>query len=635
MTYYDRQAGTMTHHPTHGHRHVDDWGVYTLRLRDSNETDPLKWPIIADGAKLAFCLMDYGSCSYYSDTANGMGHCRDAQDNILMSGDFNNWGLGGSSYNCSPNDQGISVGWTDVYYEYLDGMWANIPPGTCNGEYYIVVQLDPYDYFLEENENNNVAAVPFQLVLQEPAGSNPHASIGAVGNFVMDDTVRVCSGESVTLIASPGYSYSWSNGAVTRSTEVLTAGTYSVTVDAPCGSSVANVVVFVDGGGVAAPTAVGDTLCEGESAVLMVTSGGDIGWYDALNGGTLLYSGTTFTTAPLDGTTTFYAEAQDFITGRTANVGPADSSIGNGSYNNGNYALVFDVDQAVTLKSVKVHAGGSSNRLVQLRDKFGVVLHDTLIYIPQGAHRAELGFELTAGKDYQLGVQSGSNPNLWRNSSGVSYPYVLEGAVTITGSTVSNSQYYFFYDWELQLGDQVCGSARTPVVALVNPLPTVSFSGLDTMYSPSHAAVTLTGTPPGGTFSGPGVYANTFDPAVAGLGDHDITYTYTDGNNCSNSETQSVRVDWGDGVSDPALAANLKVVPNVGDGRFEVQFQTHSGKANLQILDAAGRVVESRSNLGSHFSKSFDLSAMGAGVYLVEVRWSGGEAKERVVVMER
>lgn len=634
MTYFDRPAGTMTHHPTHGHRHVDDWGVYTLRLRDSNETDPLKWPIIADGAKLAFCLMDYGSCSYYSDTANNMGHCRDAQDNILMNGDFNNWGLGGGAYNCSPNDQGISVGWTDVYYQYLDGMWANIPPGTCNGEYYIVVQLDPYDYFLEENEDNNVAAVPFELMLQVPTGTTPHASIGVSGNFVVDDTVRVCSGETVTLVASPGYSYAWSTGAATRSTDALTPGTYSVTVDAPCGTASASVVVIVDGGNVTPPIAVGDTLCEGESAQLVVTSGGDIGWYDAVTGGNLLYSGTSFTTGALTATTTFYAEAQDLLPGRTAHVGPADSSIGNGSYITGTYALLFDVDQAVTLKSVKVHSGGNSNRLIQLRDKFGVVLHDTLIYITQGEHRAELDFPLTPGKDYQLGVQTGSSPNLWRSTSGVSYPYALEGAVTITGSSLSNNQYYYFYDWELQLGEQVCGSARTAVVAQVNPLPAVSFSGLDTSYSPSQSAVTLTGTPSGGMFSGPGVYANTFDPGVAGVGDHDIIYAYIDNNNCSNSETQTTHVAWGVGVSDPATSARLKVVPNIGDGRFEVEFGAPSGNAVLQVFDAAGRVIELKSNLGNHFTESFDLRPAGAGVYTLCVTWDGGEVRERVVVAE-
>ena len=33
MSYYDREAGTMTYHPTHGHNHTNDWGVFTLRKK--------------------------------------------------------------------------------------------------------------------------------------------------------------------------------------------------------------------------------------------------------------------------------------------------------------------------------------------------------------------------------------------------------------------------------------------------------------------------------------------------------------------------------------------------------------------------------------------------------------------------
>ena len=51
MSYYDREAGTMTYHPTHGHNHTNDWGVFTLRIKDDNEPDPRNWPIVSDGAK--------------------------------------------------------------------------------------------------------------------------------------------------------------------------------------------------------------------------------------------------------------------------------------------------------------------------------------------------------------------------------------------------------------------------------------------------------------------------------------------------------------------------------------------------------------------------------------------------------
>lgn len=56
-------------------------------------------------------------------------------------------------------------------------------------------------------------------------------------------------------------------------------------------------------------------------------------------------------------------------------------------------------------------------------------------------------------------------------------------------------------------------------------------------------AITLTGNPAGGTWSGPGVTGNTFDPAVAGQGDHTLTYTYTDANGCDGTASIVVEVD--------------------------------------------------------------------------------------------
>ena len=52
------------------------------------------------------------------------------------------------------------------------------------------------------------------------------------------------------------------------------------------------------------------------------------------------------------------------------------------------------------------------------------------------------------------------------------------------------------------------------------------------------------GSPAGGTFSGTGVSAaGSFDPAIAGVGSHVITYTFTDTNGCENSATANVVVN--------------------------------------------------------------------------------------------
>ncbi|MCH2233636.1 MAG: FG-GAP-like repeat-containing protein [Crocinitomicaceae bacterium] len=70
---------------------------------------------------------------------------------------------------------------------------------------------------------------------------------------------------------------------------------------------------------------------------------------------------------------------------------------------------------------------------------------------------------------------------------------------------------------------------------------TVSFSGLGNSYTTSNAPVTLAGDPVGGTFSGLGISGNTFNPSVAGVGTHDIVYTYNAGG-CSGTDTQTVTV---------------------------------------------------------------------------------------------
>jgi hypothetical protein len=86
-----------------------------------------------------------------------------------------------------------------------------------------------------------------------------------------------------------------------------------------------------------------------------------------------------------------------------------------------------------------------------------------------------------------------------------------------------------------------CSNSYSQTVT-VNAAPTVSFSGLAATYCTTDAAVTLTGTPGGGTFSGTGISGNTFDPATAGAGTYTITYSFTDGNGCSGTATQEVTV---------------------------------------------------------------------------------------------
>ena len=72
-----------------------------------------------------------------------------------------------------------------------------------------------------------------------------------------------------------------------------------------------------------------------------------------------------------------------------------------------------------------------------------------------------------------------------------------------------------------------CSDADGASNPAANANLTVSLSGLAASYASTDPQVTLTGSPAGGTFSGPGVSGNFFNPSAAGTGPVVVTYSYT------------------------------------------------------------------------------------------------------------
>ncbi|MEM7367844.1 MAG: T9SS type A sorting domain-containing protein [Bacteroidota bacterium] len=68
-------------------------------------------------------------------------------------------------------------------------------------------------------------------------------------------------------------------------------------------------------------------------------------------------------------------------------------------------------------------------------------------------------------------------------------------------------------------------------------------AGLDVELCLNDAPLQLTfGTPMGGSFTGPGVNADMFDPLVVGVGVFSLEYQFTDTNGCSASDSLDIRV---------------------------------------------------------------------------------------------
>ncbi|NNC85562.1 MAG: T9SS type A sorting domain-containing protein [Bacteroidia bacterium] len=463
ITYVDIWAGAQTYHPTHGHNHVDDWVTFTLRIPDANEPDTLQWAVVGDGAKIGFCLMDFGSCNYYN------GHCRDNQGYnsgaILTSTNIPNYGFGGGSYNCSPVEQGISVGFTDIYSENLDGMWIDIPPGTCNGDYWIVAEVDPRNNFLESDETNNWTAIPFTLTLQEDSGTT---SITANGS------TTICSGADLELIASPANSYLWSTGDTTQSIMVDSAGYFLVTTDGICGIATSDSLEVVSINTVD-PVVTNNSNCGPASITLSASAIGNLHWFNNAITDTILHSGSTFTTPVLNQSKTYYVATENIINNSSVYSTPYNNLIGGGANYSGTQWLIFDVNEEVDLQSVKIYASGAGDRTLQILDRFGSQVHVGTFTIPNGESRITLNWSLPAGTDYTFRIIG--TPNLFRNNNGVSYPYTdADDLIKIKNSSAGPNYYYFFYDWEVKAQDLYCWSERVMVDAVIHTEPTIANS---------------------------------------------------------------------------------------------------------------------------------------------------------------
>lgn len=76
----------------------------------------------------------------------------------------------------------------------------------------------------------------------------------------------------------------------------------------------------------------------------------------------------------------------------------------------------------------------------------------------------------------------------------------------------------------------------------VFPLPTLAINTPNSICVNANP-IQVSLTPSGGTLSGPGVSGNMFNPALAGVGTHTLTYNFIDANGCSNSTTKTIIVN--------------------------------------------------------------------------------------------
>ncbi len=311
----------------------------------------------------------------------------------------------------------------------------------------------------------------------------------------------ICNSQNTTLTASGATSYTWSPPTG------LSGTTGSVVTANPTASTTYTIV-----GNTGGCTSQTTTTVSVNSMPTATVSGG----------GNICNNGVTTATVSIA------------LTG----TGPWDITYTNGSTSttvtgiaSSPYTFTTSVGGVYTVTSVTdANCPGSSNgaaivNLIQLPIVTLPVLASTCINTPV--------FALTGG-----------------TPAGGTYSGLGVAANNFTSSVAGAGTHNIIYTYTDGNG---CTNRDTSTIT-VNPLPTVTLAAQTSACLNTPAYALTGGSPAGGVYSGPGVVGSIFTAANAGLGTHNIVYTYTDGNSCTNTATTTLVVNALPVVTQTALA---------------------------------------------------------------------------------
>lgn len=363
----------------------------------------------------------------------------------------------------------------------------------------------------------------------------------------------VCTGGSVTLTGGGALSYSWSGGK-TNGVAFVPGGTATYTVtgtDANTCTSTASIGITVN----TFPT-VGLSFGPGKDTVTICQTN------VVLNEGT-----------PLGGTYSGTGVAGNAINPSAAGRGiyPITYSFTNASGCTASHTAnlhVLPCPLAITLTPTNLLCHGAATGMIVANVSGGIVPYT--YSVNGGPYQSSATFANLTASSYtitikdSIGILASANTTLTEPGALVLTPSSVnstcnnaDGSAT---ATMSGGTPAYTYSWQAggaaaTLSAQHSGSYPVTVtdangcsVNATIPIndaggPVVTYTGTQGPYCLNAAAVAISGGgPAGGSYSGPGVSAGSFNPALAGVGTHTINYTVSSGG-CTASASNTITVN--------------------------------------------------------------------------------------------
>ncbi|MDZ7664633.1 MAG: hypothetical protein U5K27_04785 [Desulfotignum sp.] len=129
-------------------------------------------------------------------------------------------------------------------------------------------------------------------------------------------------------------------------------------------------------------------------------------------------------------------------------------------------------------------------------------------------------------------------------------------------SSAGIGNYTVTYNYISQYG---CSATDSKVINVIRPQSVYVGSDIEVCVTAPSFNMYNNAFPTGGDFTGSGIVGTNFDPALAGIGSHNLTYTVVDNNGCTVSESRIINV-----IEPDAIDAGDNIVTCISRGLIDL-----------------------------------------------------------------